>query len=71
MRNVCNILVEKPDGKRPLGRPGRRWEDNIRLDLGEIEWEVVDWKHLAQERGYLLAGSCGHGNETSGSIKGG
>jgi hypothetical protein len=36
MRNAYNILVGKSEGKRPLGRPGRRWEDNIRMDLREI-----------------------------------
>jgi hypothetical protein len=45
-----NILVEKPEGKRPLGRPRRRWEHNIRMDLREIRWEGVDWMHLAQDR---------------------
>jgi hypothetical protein len=35
-RNVCRILVGKPEGKRPLGRPRRRWEDNIKMDLREI-----------------------------------
>jgi hypothetical protein len=50
MRNVYSILVRKPEGKRPLGRFWRRWEDNIRKDLRETEWEVVDWIHLAQDR---------------------
>jgi hypothetical protein len=50
MRNACNILVGKPEGKRPLGRPRHRWENNIRLDLREIWWEVVDWIYLAQDR---------------------
>jgi hypothetical protein len=45
-RNVYIILVGKPEGKRPLGRPRRRWKDNIRMDLGEMGWEVVDWMHL-------------------------
>jgi hypothetical protein len=36
-------LVGKPEGRRPLGRLKRRWEDNIRMDLREIVWEVVDW----------------------------
>jgi len=44
-------LVGKPEGKRPLGRPRRRWEDNIRMDLREVGWESVDWMHLAQDRG--------------------
>jgi hypothetical protein len=42
MRNVYKILVGKPKGKRPLGRPRRRWEDSIRMDVREIWWEVVD-----------------------------
>jgi hypothetical protein len=41
------ILVGKPEGKRPLGRNRRRWEDNIRMDLREIRWEGVDWMHLS------------------------
>jgi hypothetical protein len=40
--NTYNILVRKPEGKRPLGRPKNEWEDIIRMDLGEIGWEVVD-----------------------------
>jgi hypothetical protein len=50
MRNACNILVVKHEGKRPLGRPWRRWEDNIRMDHREIRSEVVDWMLLAQDR---------------------
>jgi hypothetical protein len=42
--------VGKPEGKRPLGRPGRRWEDNIRMDLREIGWGSMDWLDLAQDR---------------------
>jgi hypothetical protein len=42
MRNAYTILVGKPEGKRPLGRLRRRWEDSIRMDLKEISWEVVD-----------------------------
>jgi hypothetical protein len=42
--------VGKPEGKRPLGRPRRRWVDNIRMDLGEVVWSDVDWIHLAQDR---------------------
>jgi hypothetical protein len=37
------VLVGKPEGKKPLGRPRRRWVDNIRMDLGEVEWGDVDW----------------------------
>jgi hypothetical protein len=40
-------LVEKPEGNRPLERPARRWENNIKVDLKEIEWEGVDWLYLA------------------------
>jgi hypothetical protein len=50
MRNSYKILVEKPEGKRLLGRPGRGWEDNIRMDIREIGCEGVDWIHLAQHR---------------------
>jgi hypothetical protein len=50
MRNSYTILVGKPARKRPLQRPRRRWEDNIRLDVREIEWEVVVWINLAQDR---------------------
>jgi hypothetical protein len=48
-RNAYNILVGKPEGKRPLGSPRHRWED-IRMDLREIGWESVDWTHLTQDR---------------------
>jgi hypothetical protein len=50
MRNVYNILVGKPEGMRPLGRPRSRWEDNIAMDLIETVWEGVDWINLAQDR---------------------
>jgi hypothetical protein len=40
----------KPEGKSKLGRPRRRWVDNIKLDLGEIEWGVIDWIGLAEDR---------------------
>jgi hypothetical protein len=48
-RNACWILIGKPEGKRPLGRPRRRWVDNIKMDLREIEWDGVDWIELAQD----------------------
>jgi hypothetical protein len=48
MRNLYQILVGKH--QEPLGRPRRRWEDNIRMDLSEIEWEGVDWTHLHLDR---------------------
>jgi hypothetical protein len=44
------ILVRKPDGKRPLGRPRRRWVDNIRMDLREVGWDTTDWIDLAWDR---------------------
>jgi hypothetical protein len=50
IRNFYNILVGKRERKRPLIRPRRRWEDNIRMDYWETEWEGVDWMHLAQGR---------------------
>jgi hypothetical protein len=50
MTNVYIILVRKPEGKRPLGRPRRRWEYNIIIDLREIVWKVVDCVHLAEDR---------------------
>jgi hypothetical protein len=49
-RNAYRLLVGKPEGKRPLGRPIRRWVDNIRMDLGEVGWGDVDWIGLAQDR---------------------
>jgi hypothetical protein len=49
-RNAYRLLVGKPKGKRPLGRPIRRWENNIRMDLGETGWGGVDWIDLAQYR---------------------
>jgi hypothetical protein len=42
--------VGKPEGKRPLGRPRRRWADNINMDLREIEWDAMNWIDLAQDR---------------------
>jgi hypothetical protein len=48
--NANNILVGKPKGNRPLGRPRSRREDNIRIDLREIGWEGADWMHLAQDK---------------------
>jgi hypothetical protein len=44
------LLVEKPEGKRPLGRRRFRWVDNIRMDLGEVGWGDVDWNDLAKDR---------------------
>jgi hypothetical protein len=49
-RNAFRILEGKPEGKRPLGRPRRRWVDNIKMDLRETEWDGMDWIYLAQDR---------------------
>jgi hypothetical protein len=48
--NAYRIIVGKPEGKRPLGRPRRRRVDNIKIDLKEIEWDGRDWIELAQDR---------------------
>ena len=49
-RGVRRVLVEKPEGKIPLGRPRRRWEDNIKKDLQEVGGGCGDWMELAQDR---------------------
>jgi hypothetical protein len=49
-RNVYKVLMGKPEGKTPLGRPRRRLEDGIRMDLRETDWRSVEWIQLAQER---------------------
>ena len=49
-RGVHRVLVGKPEGKRPLGRPRRRWEDNINIDLQEVGRGCGDWMELAQDR---------------------
>jgi hypothetical protein len=65
-RNAYRILVGQPEGKRLLGRPRRRWVDNIKIDLREIGWDYVDWIDLAQDRDqwracwYLLIGSSAY-----------
>ena len=48
-RGAYRVLVGKPEGKRPLGRPRRRWEDNIKIDLQEVGCEGMDWIDLAQD----------------------
>jgi hypothetical protein len=54
--NACRILVEKPDGKRPLGRPRRRWVCcNIKMDFLEIGWDSMEWFDVAQDRYYWRA----------------
>jgi hypothetical protein len=49
-RDGYKLLVVKPEGKRALGRPRRRWVDNVRMDLGKIGWDGVDWIGLAHGR---------------------
>jgi hypothetical protein len=49
-RNTYRLLVGTPEGKRPLGRPRRRWVDNIRMDLVEVGWGNVDWIGVAKDR---------------------
>jgi hypothetical protein len=49
-RDVYRLLLGKPEGKRPLGRPRREWVDNLRMNLGEVGWGDMDWLGLAQDR---------------------
>jgi hypothetical protein len=49
-RGAYRALVGKPEGRRPVGRPRRRWEDNIEMDLREVGWGGVDWIDLAEDR---------------------
>jgi hypothetical protein len=49
-RGVYRVLVGRPEGKRPLGRPRRRWEDNIKMDLREMGIDGANWIHLTQDR---------------------
>jgi hypothetical protein len=48
-RNPFSILVGKPEAQKPLGRPRRRWLENIKIDLKEIEWDSMDWINLAHD----------------------
>jgi hypothetical protein len=63
-RGVYRVLVGKPEERRPVGRPRRRWEDNIRMDLRDVKCGFVDWMELAQ-----VSCACECGDEPSGSIK--
>jgi hypothetical protein len=50
-RGAYRVLVGRPEGRRPLGRPRRRWEDNIKMDLQAVGWGGdMDWIHMAQDR---------------------
>jgi hypothetical protein len=57
-RGAYRALVGKPEGRRPLGRPRRRWEDNIKMDLREVVWQSVDWFDLAQDSDRWRAVVC-------------
>ena len=63
-RGVYRVLVGKPEGKRPLGRPRRGWEDNIKMDLQEVGGGCVDWSWF---RIGTDGGTCEYGDEPSGS----
>jgi hypothetical protein len=63
-RGVYRVLVGRPEGKRPVGRPRSRWEDNIKMDLREIRIDEANWIHLAQDKVH-----CKHSNKPSGSIR--
>jgi len=65
---VYRVLVGKPEGKRPLGKPRHRWEDNIKVDLQEVGCRGVDWIELAQDRDRWRV-TCECGIEPSGSLK--
>jgi len=77
MRRACNtyggeesmyrVLVGKLEGRRPLGRPRHRWEDNIKMNLEEVVCGGMDWIELAEDRDRWQA--LEYGNEPSGSIK--
>jgi hypothetical protein len=54
-RGVCSILVGRPEGKRPLGRSRRWWDDNIKLELRELGIDGANWIRLAQDRGQWRA----------------
>jgi hypothetical protein len=54
-RGVFSVLVGNPEGRRPLGRPRRGWEDNIKMDLQEVGCRGMDWMKLAQDRDRCLA----------------
>jgi hypothetical protein len=65
---VYRVLVGKSEGNRPFGRPRRRWENNIKMDLQEMEFGCMDWTEQSQDRDWWW-GTCDCGNEPSSSIK--
>jgi hypothetical protein len=54
-RSAYRILMGRPEGRRPIGRPRRRWEDNIKMDLQEVGWDGLDWIDMAWDRDRWLA----------------
>jgi hypothetical protein len=54
-KSVYKVLMGKPEGKKPLGRPRRRWEDGIRMDLRDSGWGSLEWTQLAQDRDWWWA----------------
>jgi hypothetical protein len=58
-RDVYRVLVGKPEGKRPMGRPRRRWEDNIKMDQQEVGCGGMDWIELAQDSRRQWKGTAG------------
>ena len=66
-RGAYRFFVGKSEETRPLGRPRRRWEDNIKMAVHAVGWRGMDWIDLAQKRDRLRAGTCECGNEHSGS----
>jgi hypothetical protein len=69
MRNAYRILVGKPEGKRPLGRPRCGWVDSIKMHLREIGWDGMGWIELILLRIGTVEGPCEYGNEPLVSIK--
>ena len=62
-RNAYRVLVGKPEGKIPLGRPRHRWEDNIKMDLREVGWDPGEWIDLAEDREGTIGEPSKGGNE--------
>ena len=67
-RGVHRVLVGKPEGKRPLGRPRHRWEDNVKMELQKVGGGCGDWMELAKDRD-KVAGTCEYGDENFGFQK--
>jgi hypothetical protein len=53
--NAYRVLMGDPEGKRPLGRPRRRWEDNVKINFREVGWGGMNWIHLSQDRDHWRA----------------